>query len=485
LSTLFIHEHIPETNCDNPRIYNKEATVSEVTTFISYSRRNETFVRRLYNDLMAAGVRPWLDVYNIPPGAIWDDEIQRGLNQCSHVVIVLSAAAVASRNVHAEWNYADSVGKMLIPVIYEKLDPAQIPYRLHGPNWVMFADQDYGQALQKLLGVLPLSAAPNPAAAPEPTIPAPIVSGGKPDPVVAEAAWKRGNAEFHAGNMQAALQAYTESIQAAPDEAEGYIHRGMTLYMVQRYQDALSDFNAAQKHDPDVAELYNNRGVTYLALKQSALALSDFAEALMLSPTYANAYYNLAGAYMALGRARLAVYHYTRAIGINNHVALFYNSRGLAYAAQGLTDLALADYNRAIEIDSEYAGAYGNRANLYANSSKSAEALADYDRVIELDPEHFLAYAGRSELRFCAKDYARAALDAATVIGLQPQFHGGYALRALANFRRGKRDEALADYRQAIQLEPAWKTLEQAAAYLTICPDDELQTVQAILDALK
>jgi tetratricopeptide (TPR) repeat protein len=418
-----------------------------VMTFISYSRVQEALARRFYNDLAAAGVHVWLDRYDIPPGAVWDDAIQQGLDACQYVLILVTQAAISSRHVHAEWNYADGCGKNLIPVICEPLTPQQIPFRLHTANWVNLTEIDYDAALKNLLAVLPASEAPNPAAAPEPDHRRP--ASPEPDPVAAAAAWKRGNAEFHDEQFDAALHTYTEAIQLAPDRAEAYIHRGMVRYSLKQYQDALADFIQAQQRDPDMALLYNDRGVTYLALKNTGQALADLQEAILLDPGYSNAYYNLAAVWMALGRYRLATAFYTRALDINDRVPLYYNSRGLSYAAQ-----------------------------------KLYEAVADYDRVIALNPEHHLAYAGRSELHWCGGDYARAALDASTVIGLQPDFHGGYALRALANFRRGQREPALTDYARAIQLDPAWQTPGSAAAYLTICPDDERQTVRDILAAL-
>jgi tetratricopeptide (TPR) repeat protein len=451
------------------------------TTFISYARPHEGLARRLYNDLTSAGVRPWMDRYDIPPGAVWDDAIQQGLETCSHVLILLAQAAVESRNVHAEWNYADSRGKTLLPLICEPLDPKQIPYRLHTANWVNLAEMDYDAALKNLLHVLPITAPPNPLAAPDPLAPVQTPLTGDPDPVAASAAWKHGNAEFHNGDLDAAMHAYTDAIRLAPDRAEANIHRGMVLYSLKRYHDALADFTQAQQRNPDIALLYNNRGVTQLALKNMAQALTDLTEAILLDPGYSNAHYNLAAVFMAAGRFRLATHYYTRAIEINDRVPLYFNSRGMSYAAQKRYDEALADYNRALALDDGYIGAVGNRANAYANLGRTPEALADYDRVIALNPEHHLAYAGRSELRFCAGDYARAALDASTVIGLQPDFHGGYALRALANFRRDQRDQAVADYAQAIKLDAAWQSPDQAAVYLTICPDDALQTLRDLL----
>ncbi len=452
------------------------------TTFISYARAQESLARRLYNNLSAAGVRAWMDRYDIPPGAVWDDAIQQGLEACSHVIVLVSQAAINSRSVHAEWNYADARSKTLLPLICEPLEYQQIPFRLHTAHWIRLTDADYDAVIANLLQVLPLSAAPNPLAAPDADIPS--VPSSDADPAAAAAAWKRGNVAFHAGDLAGAAQAYTDAIQLAPDRAEAYIHRGMVRYSLKDYAQALSDFGEAERRDPDIPLLYNNRGVTHLALNNIAAALADLNEALLLDPAYTTAHYNLAAVFMAMGRWRLATHHYSWAIEINDRVPLYYNSRGLSYAAQKLTDDALADYNRALELDADYVSALGNRANLHANLGNRDAALADYDRVIALNPEHVLAYAGRSELRFCAGDYALAALDASTAIGLQADFHGGYALRALANFRRNHLDPALADYRQAMQLDPAWRTPDRAAAYLTICPAEALQTVRDLLAAL-
>jgi tetratricopeptide (TPR) repeat protein len=307
------------------------------TTFISYARAQEALARRLYNDLMVAGVLPWMDRYDIPPGAIWDDAIQRGLEMCSSVLILLTQAAIASRNVHAEWNYADSRGKTLVPVICEPLDTRQIPFRLHTANWVNLTEQDYDTALKSLLEVLPISTKPDLAAAPD----TPHTPGGDPDPVAAAAAWKHGNAAFHDGDLEAAKRAYTDAIRLAPDRAEAYVHRGMVQYSLKRYQEALADFTQAQLRNPDLPLLYNNRGVTYLALKNMAQAITDLEEAILLDPAYSNAYYNLAAVFMAEGRYRLATFYYTRAIKINERVPLYYNSRGVGYAAQKLYEEAL------------------------------------------------------------------------------------------------------------------------------------------------
>ena len=47
--------------------------------FITYSRKDRSFVERLTGVLAAAGVETWTDVSNIEPGQNWQSEIEKGL----------------------------------------------------------------------------------------------------------------------------------------------------------------------------------------------------------------------------------------------------------------------------------------------------------------------------------------------------------------------------------------------------------------------
>jgi hypothetical protein len=52
--------------------------------FLSYARPDADFALRLASDLRVAGVDLWVDQLDIPKGAIWDLEVQRALQACSH-----------------------------------------------------------------------------------------------------------------------------------------------------------------------------------------------------------------------------------------------------------------------------------------------------------------------------------------------------------------------------------------------------------------
>jgi hypothetical protein len=63
--------------------------------FISYSRRDQEFVRRLASDLDAHVAGVWLDQSAIRAGQKWHDEILEGIRDCKALVLVLSPDAVA------------------------------------------------------------------------------------------------------------------------------------------------------------------------------------------------------------------------------------------------------------------------------------------------------------------------------------------------------------------------------------------------------
>jgi hypothetical protein len=115
--------------------------------FLSYSRDDKDFVRRLASDLKAAGANVWLDQLDIVPGDLWDRSIEDALNECPRMLVILSPASVNSRNVMDEVSFALETNKRLIPVVYRE---CKVPFRLSRIQQVDFRN-DYGLALQALL----------------------------------------------------------------------------------------------------------------------------------------------------------------------------------------------------------------------------------------------------------------------------------------------------------------------------------------------
>lgn len=115
--------------------------------FISYARVDKPFVVDLAAGLEARGVSVWYD-QQIPGGNTWYEEIQKALDSCTLMVLVLSPTGVESRNVADEWHYYLDEGKAVVPVLYQA---CRVPYQLRRLQHVNFVELDFEEALEQLV----------------------------------------------------------------------------------------------------------------------------------------------------------------------------------------------------------------------------------------------------------------------------------------------------------------------------------------------
>src|SRR4051812_813709 len=94
-----------------------------------------------------------MDEYDIPVGAYWPDEIDKGLAASDIVVGVLSPDAVESRNVKNEWDWAIQNDKRLLLL---QVQPCVVPHRYVSINFIDATSIDPAlavAALARALGV--------------------------------------------------------------------------------------------------------------------------------------------------------------------------------------------------------------------------------------------------------------------------------------------------------------------------------------------
>ncbi len=128
--------------------------------FISYSRVDEAFARRLATDLDRLGAEVWIDVDDIPPGANWSTAIQQGLDTCDALVLIISPDSMASKNVEDEWQYVRDESKAILPVLWRPVP--KLHFQLRRIQYVDFHRQDYDTALGQLRARLFDGAPPSP-----------------------------------------------------------------------------------------------------------------------------------------------------------------------------------------------------------------------------------------------------------------------------------------------------------------------------------
>jgi tetratricopeptide (TPR) repeat protein len=89
-----------------------------------------------------------------------------------------------------------------------------------------------------------------------------------------------------------------------------------------------------------------------------------------------------------------------------------YNNRGIAYNNQGDYDRAIADYTEAIRLDPKYAGAFSNRGTAYRNKGDNGRAIADYTEALRLNPNLTAAAEAKAAMVAKAEADAKAAAQA-------------------------------------------------------------------------
>ncbi|MBI5929330.1 MAG: TIR domain-containing protein [Chloroflexi bacterium] len=120
--------------------------------FVSYSRKNLTFVTQLVTDLQQADLPVWFDQISIQPGENWEAAIEKGLKEAIAVAVVVSPDSMASEYVRKEINFAQESDQLILPVLYR---PAQLFLNLQTIQWVdLSSEAVYAANLQKLIAVL-------------------------------------------------------------------------------------------------------------------------------------------------------------------------------------------------------------------------------------------------------------------------------------------------------------------------------------------
>lgn len=108
--------------------------------FVSYSRRDSTFVGQLTEGLHKAGLDVWIDWEDIPYSSNWWDEISRAVDGASAFVCVLSDDYFNSETCRAELKLAEEANKRIIPVCYKDFDRAlNNSNAVAKTNWLTFA----------------------------------------------------------------------------------------------------------------------------------------------------------------------------------------------------------------------------------------------------------------------------------------------------------------------------------------------------------
>ncbi|MDX2214360.1 MAG: TIR domain-containing protein [Oculatellaceae cyanobacterium bins.114] len=106
--------------------------------FISYSRADADFVRKLNDALQNQGKRTWFDQESIASGTDFQKEIFAGIEISNHFLFVISPNSINSPYCVDEVEYAKKLNKRIVTVLYRPVNTADLHPALAAVQWIDF-----------------------------------------------------------------------------------------------------------------------------------------------------------------------------------------------------------------------------------------------------------------------------------------------------------------------------------------------------------
>src|SRR5262245_54701852 len=131
--------------------------------FISHSSQDSEFTHYVAEKLQEAGFSSWVDIESIPDGSSWPREIQKAVEGCGAMIVVMSQAGRDSEWVERETLLAMELRKPLMIALIEDIP---LPLHLINRQFSDFRKRRDG-AMSKMIAVLKKRSLTEPLPAPK------------------------------------------------------------------------------------------------------------------------------------------------------------------------------------------------------------------------------------------------------------------------------------------------------------------------------
>ena len=116
----------------------RQPPLSSLDVFISYSRADSDLARKLNHSLQTQGKTTWFDQESIASGSDFQQEIYQGIKACDNFVFIISPRSVNSPYCSSEVEYAASLNKRFVTVLYQEVNPVDLHPELAKVQWIDF-----------------------------------------------------------------------------------------------------------------------------------------------------------------------------------------------------------------------------------------------------------------------------------------------------------------------------------------------------------
>jgi tetratricopeptide (TPR) repeat protein len=243
-----------------------------------------------------------------------------------------------------------------------------------------------------------------------------------------------------------------------------FLRAGMANENTGDHEGAERAYRRGLELDSDHVELRNALGWTLFQAGRTTDAVAEYERALAVNPDHVKSHNNLALALVEIGQLEAAAGHFRASLELEPKAEI-YSDLGFVMARLGKPEAALADYQKALELDPECASAHFNLAVSLLQARKYGDAESHYRQALAVNPTaptynglaYVLARQGRTDE--AVAEYRKA-------IDIDPKFIPAYNNLAETLARQGKLDEAENYYRLSLAEQPSSAVRNALAAVL-------------------
>lgn len=255
-------------------------------------------------------------------------------------------------------------------------------------------------------------------------------------------------------------------VRESKDRKSAHLTRADFFLDSGQLQMAIDDYSQALRIGGDDAEILNSRGLTWFRMGDTDKALEDYRRAIELAPRNHHVYVNRAGLWLALGNHPEAIRESEKAIEIAPDFSGGYHVRGAVLLKMGQIDLAMKDLNHAIRLNPEMVSHYNNRGSAWLAKGDYARAFKDFNKALQLDADDVKVLLNRGEAWLALGDFSNAVRDFSDVLRIQPDNAYGYLNRGIVRYTQGRLRLALTDLNRSIALRSQLPVPDLVGAYI-------------------
>lgn len=164
--------------------------------------------------------------------------------------------------------------------------------------------------------------------------------------------FRRAQALYKEGNLNAAIKQWDKALEVAPENANAHYHKGLALEARGDLDQAVTQYREATRLKPTEVNFYVQLARAYEITEDNVAALTTYQDALILKPSSAH----------------------------------LHNRVGHLLAAEGKLKAAADSWRQTILHQPDYAFAYISLANVLDETGKKVEALSLFKKALSLDP---------------------------------------------------------------------------------------------------